>query len=41
LAGEDADRIEREAYAAIESAVAFAEASPEPDVATIEEGLYA
>ena len=41
LMEEDVDRIEREAYAAIESAVAFAEASPEPDVATIEEGVYA
>jgi pyruvate dehydrogenase E1 component alpha subunit len=37
----DADRVERDAYAAIEAAVAFAEASPEPDVATLTEGVYA
>jgi TPP-dependent pyruvate/acetoin dehydrogenase alpha subunit len=36
-----ADQIEREAYAAIDAAVAFAEASPEPDLSTIEEGVYA
>jgi len=37
----EAGKIERKAYAAIAAAVAFAEASPEPDVATIEEGVYA
>jgi pyruvate dehydrogenase E1 component alpha subunit len=37
----EAEQIEREAYAAIEAAVAFAEASPEPDLETIEEGVYA
>ena len=33
--------IENGAYGAIDAAVAYAEASPEPDVATIEEGVYA
>jgi pyruvate dehydrogenase E1 component alpha subunit len=37
----EAARIERRAYAAIDEAVAFAEASPEPDLETIEEGVYA
>jgi pyruvate dehydrogenase E1 component alpha subunit len=41
LTEEEADQIERDAYAAIEAAVAFAEASPEPSVDTIEEGVYA
>mgnify|MGYP000027827425 CR=1 FL=1 len=41
LTEEEAARIEREAYAAIEAAVAFAEASPEPALETIEEGVYA
>ena len=41
LTEEEADRIEQEAYAAIDAAVAFAEASPEPDLSTIEEGVYA
>jgi len=41
LTDEEADRIEREAYAAIDAAVAFAEASPEPTLETIEEGVYA
>ena len=41
LTEEEADRIEREAYAAIEAAVQFAEASPEPTLETIEEGVYA
>ena len=36
-----ADQIEKEAYAAIDAAVAFAESGPEPDVSTIEEGVYA
>jgi TPP-dependent pyruvate/acetoin dehydrogenase alpha subunit len=41
LAEEEAERIEAEAYAAIESALAFAEDSPEPAVEAIEEGVYA
>jgi pyruvate dehydrogenase E1 component alpha subunit len=41
LTEEAADQIEEEACAAIDAAVAFAEASPEPDVSTIEEGVYA
>ncbi len=41
LTDAEADRIEQEAYAAVEEAVEFAESSPEPDVATIEEGVYA
>lgn len=41
LTEEQAERIEQEAYAAIDAAVAFAEASPEPTVETIEEGVYA
>jgi pyruvate dehydrogenase E1 component alpha subunit len=38
---EEANLIEREAHAAIDAAVVFAEACPEPDVAAIEEGVYA
>ena len=38
---EQLEDIEKEAYAAIESAVEFAENSPEPDIADIEEGVYA
>ena len=41
LSEEEADQIEREAYAAIDAAVEFAEASPEPSLETIEEGVYA
>ena len=41
LSEEGATQIEREAYAAIDAAVAFAEASPEPTLETIEEGVYA
>ncbi|MCO5244604.1 MAG: thiamine pyrophosphate-dependent dehydrogenase E1 component subunit alpha [Anaerolineae bacterium] len=37
----DARAIQQAAYAAIEAAVAFADASPEPDLAAIEEGVYA
>ena len=36
-----ADQVEQEAHASIEAAVAFAEASPEPDVSTITDGVYA
>ena len=38
---EEIDLIEKEGYAAIESARLFAEASAEPSVDTIEEGVYA
>ncbi|MCR4406807.1 MAG: pyruvate dehydrogenase (acetyl-transferring) E1 component subunit alpha [Anaerolineae bacterium] len=41
LTEEEADRIAQEAYAAVDAAVAFAEASPEPALETIEEGVYA
>jgi len=41
LSEEEADQIEQEAYAAIDAAVAFADASPEPALETIEEGVYA
>jgi pyruvate dehydrogenase E1 component alpha subunit len=41
LTEESADQFEQEAYAAIEAAVAFAEASPEPDLSTITDGVYA
>jgi len=41
LTEEKADLIEQEAYAAIDAAVEFAEASPEPTIETIEEGVYA
>jgi len=37
----EADQIEREARGAIEASVEFAEASPEPPLETIEEGVYA
>jgi pyruvate dehydrogenase E1 component alpha subunit len=41
LSGADASEIEQKAYETIEAAVAFAEECPEPDLATIEEGVYA
>jgi len=41
LTEEGANRIEQQACAAIDAAVAFAENSPEPDLATIEQGVYA
>lgn len=37
----EVDQIEKEAYQAIEAAVDFAENSPEPDLKSIEEGVYA
>jgi len=37
---EEADQIEKEAYATVDAAVEFAEASPEPDLTAIEEGVY-
>jgi pyruvate dehydrogenase E1 component alpha subunit len=41
LTEKEADQLELEASAAIEAALAFAEASPEPAIETIEEGVYA
>jgi TPP-dependent pyruvate/acetoin dehydrogenase alpha subunit len=41
LTEEEADRIERDASAAVGEAVEFAESCPEPELATIEEGVYA
>ncbi len=41
LTEEEADQIKQEAYAAIDAGVEFAEASPEPALETIEEGVYA
>jgi pyruvate dehydrogenase E1 component alpha subunit len=41
LRDEQQEAIRQEAYQTIEEAVAFAEASPEPDLATIMEGVYA
>lgn len=41
LTEEEAVQIEEQAYTAIDDAVAFAEAGPEPDLETIEEGVYA
>ena len=41
ITGEEAEQIRLAAYERIEQAVAFAENSPEPDLAMIEEGVYA
>jgi pyruvate dehydrogenase E1 component alpha subunit len=41
LTEEEVDRMKEEAYAAIDTAVEFSEASPDPDLETIEEGVYA
>ena len=41
ITDEEADTIQEQAHAAIESATDFAENSPEPAVETIEEGVYA
>jgi acetoin:2,6-dichlorophenolindophenol oxidoreductase subunit alpha len=41
MTAKDADEVKTQAYADIESARQFAEASPDPDVATLEEGVYA
>ena len=41
LTEREADQLKQETCAAIDAAVAFAEASPEPALETIEEGLYA
>lgn len=41
LTEDHAERLAREARAAVEDAVAFAEASPEPDPQTLLEGVYA
>ena len=41
LTEEEIEKIKEQGYADIEAARVFAEASPEPDVATLEEGVYA
>jgi pyruvate dehydrogenase E1 component alpha subunit len=41
LTEKEIDRIMEDAYAAIDAAVEFSEASPDPDLETIEEGVYA
>jgi pyruvate dehydrogenase E1 component alpha subunit len=41
LSEKEAEKIKDQSYADIESARLFAEASPEPDVAALEEGVYA
>jgi pyruvate dehydrogenase E1 component alpha subunit len=41
LTEEQADQLEKDAYASIDSAVEFGENSPEPAIETIEEGVYA
>jgi pyruvate dehydrogenase E1 component alpha subunit len=41
LSDDEADLIEKEAYHSIDESVDFAEASPDPDISTIEEGVYA
>jgi pyruvate dehydrogenase E1 component alpha subunit len=41
LTEEAAQEIQARAYADIDAAVAFGESSPEPDLSTIEEGVYA
>ena len=41
LTGEEIDGIKEDTYAAIDAAVEFSEASPDPDLETIEEGVYA
>jgi pyruvate dehydrogenase E1 component alpha subunit len=41
LAPDEMDQIREQAYAEIEAARVFAEDSPEPDVETLEEGVYA
>jgi pyruvate dehydrogenase E1 component alpha subunit len=41
LTEEEANLIEKESYQSIDESVDFAEASPDPDITTIEEGVYA
>jgi pyruvate dehydrogenase E1 component alpha subunit len=41
LTEDEIEKIKEQGYSDIESARVFAEASPEPDVATLEEGVYA
>ena len=41
LTEEEIEKIKEQGYADIEAARVFAEASPEPDVAALEEGVYA
>lgn len=38
---EEIDRIKEEAYEAVDAAVEYSDASPDPDLKTIEEGVYA
>jgi TPP-dependent pyruvate/acetoin dehydrogenase alpha subunit len=35
------EALKKDVYAAIDTAVEFSEASPDPDLGTIEEGVYA
>jgi pyruvate dehydrogenase E1 component alpha subunit len=41
LTEEEIDQIKEDAYAALDAAVEFSETSPDPDLETIEEGVYA
>jgi len=41
LSEEQADRMKEEAYAIIDAALQFSEASPDPALETLEEGVYA
>jgi pyruvate dehydrogenase E1 component alpha subunit len=41
LTGQGADEIRQQAYEAIQAALAFAEASPDPSIDNLEEGVYA
>jgi pyruvate dehydrogenase E1 component alpha subunit len=41
LTESEADRIEQESYVKIDAAVEFADSSPEPELETIEDGVYA
>jgi pyruvate dehydrogenase E1 component alpha subunit len=41
LSQEEANQVMKDAYAVVDASVEFAEASPDPDLATIEEGVYA
>jgi TPP-dependent pyruvate/acetoin dehydrogenase alpha subunit len=41
LTEEQANQIEKDAYASIDAAVEVADKYPEPDVDTLEEGVYA
>jgi len=41
LTEKEVEKIKEQGYADIETARVFAEASPEPDIASLEEGVYA